>query len=120
MTTLPRLNATEVEEQIAVVQYCTARHIPVFHIPNGGSRYVREAARLKQQGVMPGVPDLMIPVPRNGYHGLFVEMKRKKGGRTTTEQYYWRDLLSEQGYKSLICYGADAAIEALDTYVKGG
>lgn len=50
----------------------------LFHVPNGGSRDRREAARLKAQGVRAGVPDLCLPVPSGAYHGLFIELKAGK------------------------------------------
>jgi hypothetical protein len=46
---------TEAQEQQAVVEYCDWKHIPVFHIPSGGSRHPAEAAHLKAQGVRAGV-----------------------------------------------------------------
>ena len=51
----------------------------LFHVPNGGARGKAEAARMKRQGVKAGVPDLMLPVARGGYHGLFLEMKAALG-----------------------------------------
>ena len=53
----------------------------LYHVPNGGSRHRMEAAHLKQQGVRAGVPDLCLPVARGGCHGLYIEMKRLRGGR---------------------------------------
>ena len=47
----------------------------IFHIPNGGKRNLREAVRLKKQGVVAGVPDLFCPEPTKLFHGLFVELK---------------------------------------------
>ena len=29
--------------------------------------------------MLSGVPDLFLPVPRNSYHGLYIEMKSEKG-----------------------------------------
>src|SRR5208337_192480 len=62
------------------------------HIPNGGYRNVREAARLKKMGVLPGVSDYFLPVPmavngampkrsfhRSEYHGLWIELKSAAG-----------------------------------------
>lgn len=112
----PPLGSTEAQEQEAVVEFCTWRRIPVFHIPNGGYRNPREAAKLKAQGVKPGVPDLCIPVARGGYHGLYIEMKVGKN-KPTEHQEKWLKLLNEQGYKAIVCYGALNAICAIKRYV---
>lgn len=40
----------------------------MHHIPNGGKRDKRTAVALKRQGVKAGVPDICLPVARNGYH----------------------------------------------------
>lgn len=110
---------TEAQEQQAVVEWCDAMGVPVFHVPNGGSRHPAEAAHLKAQGVKPGVPDLFVPVARGGYHGLFVEMKRGKGGRLTKEQAEWIRLLRGQGYCAWCCHGAENAIPLVERYVAG-
>jgi len=57
----------EALEQEAVVKYCEYNRIPIFAIPNGGKRNRIEAAKLKRQGVKPGVPDIFLPAPRDGY-----------------------------------------------------
>lgn len=108
---------TEAQEQQAVVEYCDWKHIPVFHIPNGGSRHPAEAAHLKAQGVRAGVPDLCIPVARGGYHALYIEMKAPKG-RVSEKQREWLALLREQGSCALVCYGADNAIKAIEAYME--
>ena len=54
----------EADEQRAVVERCARRRIPVFHIPNGGSRHPAEAARMGARGAKAGVPDLCIPAAR--------------------------------------------------------
>lgn len=88
-----------------------------FHIANGGSRNKIEAHNLKLQGVKPGVPDLMLPVPRGGYHGLFIELKRTKGGRASEEQQVWIRSLNRLGYKAMICHGWVEAAEAIKEYL---
>lgn len=110
---------TEAQEQQTVVEWCDAVGVPVFHVPNGGSRHPAEAAHLKAQGVKPGVPDLCVPVARGGYHGLFIEMKRTKGGRVTEAQDRWIRLLREQGYCAWCCHGADNAIALVEMYLSG-
>jgi hypothetical protein len=52
----------------------------LFHVPNGEARDPRTAAKLKWLGVRPGVPDLLLPMPRGPYAGLALEMKRRRGG----------------------------------------
>lgn len=91
----------------------------MFHIPNGGSRNKIEAARLKMQGVKAGVPDLFLPVARGCYHGLFVELKKREGGRVSKEQRCWIESLEKEGYCARICHGWDAARETIEAYLRG-
>ena len=58
----------------------------MYHVPNGGKRSKAEAVRFKAQGVKAGVPDICLPVPRGKYHGLYIELKRVKGGRVSAAQ----------------------------------
>lgn len=51
----------------------------IFAIPNGGSRHLLEAKRLKMEGVLPGVPDILCPEPTSSFHGLFIEFKSQTG-----------------------------------------
>ena len=88
----------------------------LYHVPNGGKRNAAEAARLKRQGVKAGVPDLVLPVPKEGYHGLYIEMKWGKN-KTTDEQDWWLEKLAEMGYKTAVCYGAEAAMDLIADYL---
>ena len=90
----------------------------LFHVPNGGARSKSEAGRMKRQGVKAGVPDLMLPVARGGYHGLFVELKAEKGS-LTAEQKEWIRQLQEQGYAATVCKGLDEAIWTITNYMQG-
>lgn len=92
----------------------------LFAIPNGGARDAVTGARMKAEGVKPGVPDLFLPVARQGCHGLFIEMKRRDGGRVTPEQQRWHDRLTEQGYLVAVCHGRDAAKTLIAAYLEGG
>lgn len=113
----------EHEEQVQFIQMVEAIYPPkissLLHaIPNGGDRDVRVAQNLKREGVRKGIPDLCFPVPRNGYHGLYIEMKRRKGGRVEKEQRYYIDMLRSLGYKAEICYGCDEALQVFSEYLK--
>jgi hypothetical protein len=120
-TSLERL-ASEASEQMTVIKWAdlAANMVPelrlLFHIPNGGAREEREAAKLKAAGVRAGVPDLCLPVARGGRHGLYIELKTKTG-RVAPEQAAWLQALDAQGYAVFICYGAGEAIAALARYL---
>lgn len=89
----------------------------LFHIPNGGSRGKVEAARFKAEGVKAGVPDLFLPVARGSHHGLFIEMKRREGGRVSAEQKEWIAALTEQGYRAEVCHGWEEAAALIEIYL---
>lgn len=120
---VPTRKETEHLHQAALLAWCAvnAHNLPglewIFAIPNGGKRPMPVARKLKAEGVKPGVPDLMLPVPRRGYHGLFIEMKSEVG-RVQKEQQAWLDALALQGYRSCVCRGVDQAIEAITWYLR--
>ena len=89
----------------------------LFHIPNGGRRNAAEAARFKAEGVKAGVPDLFLPVARNEKHGLWIEMKRREGGRVSDYQSEWIQRLREQGYAVEVCCGWEEASKVLLSYL---
>lgn len=92
----------------------------MFAIPNGGARDGRTGARLKAEGVKPGVPDVCLPYRnrQTGYAGLWIEFK--VGDNTlTTEQRNFREYLEYAGYKIVICYTWKDAADAVIAYIKG-
>ena len=91
----------------------------MYAIPNGGSRNKAEAARLKGQGVNPGIPDICLPVARGGFHGLYIEMKRRKYGETSEAQDEKIPLLRAQGYRVEVCKGFQAAADVIEEYMGG-
>ena len=91
----------------------------MYHVPNGGSRNKIEAARLKAQGVKPGVPDICLPVARSGYHGLYIELKRQEGGRVSDNQMVMLQNLADQGYAVSVCKGWKAASKVIKDYLEG-
>ena len=119
------MNPTEDDEQAAVISWADFMQDRwpelglLFHIPNGGYRHPATAARMKELGVKPGVPDLFLPAARGNYHGLWIEMKRQKGGRVSPMQMAWMDSLTRQGYKTAVCHGAAEAIMTIAGYLEG-
>lgn len=86
-----------------------------FAIPNGGLRHIAVAKKLKEEGIKSGVPDIFIPVPRNGFHGLFIEMK-KPGGKTEAQQELWINNLAILGFFAYVCHSSNEAIELIEYY----
>lgn len=95
--------------QKALMQW--AAHHPVcskylFHIPNGGkkevkvrvdqygrvTKYCPAGRRLAGLGVKPGIPDLLLAYPSNGYHGLFIELKVGKNKLSQHQEAVQGDL----------------------------
>ena len=91
----------------------------LYHVPNEGKRSYKTAARLKAEGLKSGVPDICLPVPRGGHHGLYIELKRVKNSRVTKDQLDWIEALIAQGYVAAVCRGCDEAIELITRYLGG-
>ena len=92
----------------------------LYHVPNGGSRNGAEAGKFQAMGVKRGVPDVALDVARGGFHGLRIEMKRRRGGRLSDEQREWIEHLNAEGYRAVVCEGWEAAAKAIEIYLKGG
>lgn len=90
----------------------------MYHIPNERLCSGRQGMELKRMGVKKGVPDLCLPVPSNGFHGLFVELKTKTG-KPSDEQIWWISELQSRGYMTAICYSYEEAINTLISYLSG-
>lgn len=114
----------EDEEQAAVFEWAalSQARLPelrlLFASANGGYRPYVSGARLKRMGVRAGIPDLCLPVPRDPYHGLWVELKVGKN-TPTPEQLRWMNELNGQGYCAVVCYGADEAMRVIEAYLTG-
>jgi len=90
----------------------------VFAIPNGGFRNKLTAARLKAEGVLAGASDLFVSEPRLGYHGLYVEMKRTRGGRVSPKQAKFGKRALARGYAAIVCAGgARSALATIEAYL---
>ena len=115
---------TEAQEQMTLFSWAAMQSgkYPelnlLYHVPNGGSRHKAEAGRLRAEGVKAGVPDLCLPVARGGNHGLYIELKRQRGGRISEEQVRWIEELMKQGYSAAICRGWQEAARTIVEYLQ--
>ena len=112
---------TESQEQIAVIKWADAQPAicgRLMSIPNGANKSPAAAAKFKREGLRPGVPDLLLPIPRHFCHGLWIEMKRRKGGKMSKLQADWIVFLRKQGYQAWACEGSDEAIKIIKEYME--
>jgi hypothetical protein len=118
-------NPTEAEEQRAVLEWASFYpSLKWLHaIPNGthlaGDQKARaiKMSNLKAQGLKPGVFDLFLPMARGRYHGLYIEMKRRKNGRVSDDQKRFSQDVTAEGYQCVVCNGASEAIQAIRDYL---
>jgi hypothetical protein len=114
---------TEHEEQKALMDWAALMSGKwpeldrLFAIPNGGHRNKIVAARMKEEGVKAGVPDLELPVARCGWHGLFIEMKAGRN-KPTGDQKEWLEALTDQGYLAVVCWGWVEAAALIESYLE--
>lgn len=90
----------------------------MFAIPNGGLRSKVTAARMKATGTRPGVPDICLPVARGKFHGMYIEMKRQRGGVLSPDQKIWLNALARNGYLAIRCNGFEEARREIIKYLK--
>lgn len=114
---------SEFKIQKAVVETCLiiaqGKHPELFllHASLNGARVSPgQAKKLKQLGMKSGVPDLCLPVPRGGYAGLYIEMKRLKGKARDEQKYFIRQL-RKNGYYACVCDSHSSAIDTIMAYI---
>ena len=91
----------------------------IFAVPNGARVTIGQGVKLKAEGLMTGVPDIFLALPKGRYHGLFIEMKRIGGRKPGTEQVEWMNRLKDKGYAVALCFGAEEAKTDLIKYIDG-
>jgi len=107
----PGPGASEHIEQVFFVAWFRRTHpeVRIFAVPNGGGRSAGEGARLKAEGVSPGVPDLYVPA-----WACWIEMKRTDGGTVSPEQRDWLAYLQALGHTALVAHGCADAIALIE------
>jgi len=106
---------TEHEEQREFVSWFRKTYpaIRIIAIPNGSQRSRTTGARLKAEGIVAGVPDLLVPA-----WNLWIEMKRADGGSTSEAQKDWHAYLVSIGHTVFVCRGFLQAKEKTSEFVR--
>jgi hypothetical protein len=84
---------------------------------NGVRLSIGQAMKCKRIGMTKGWPDVSLPVARQGFCGLFIELKRRKGGRVEKEQAIIHKLLRAEGNRVEVCKGYEEAVGVLIDYL---
>jgi hypothetical protein len=113
------MKETEHDIQVACIRWFRLQwpEYLIYAIPNGGQRNAIVAAKLKAEGVLPGIPDLHVPVAKQGYHALFIEMKSGKN-KPVQKQISIMEKLENGGYKCEVCHSFDEFRKAVTDYLK--
>lgn len=138
----------EEQEQQQVIEW-SAIQLPawglprdvLFAVPNGAHlssmipgqnqqiTRMNRVRRLREMGMLDGAADLFLTVARGAFHGLWVEMKKRRelfrSAREaerawTEEQQRFCATQRAQGYAYRLCYGFDEARIAITDYVLKG
>ena len=123
------MNQEEHQLQCACVRWFAYQHPELngllFAIPNGTYRNKATAGKLKAEGVVAGVADLILLVPVVHHtpnemrvrHGLCLEAKRK-GGYQSPEQKAWQAKVECWCYEYAIFRSLDEFINTIENYLK--
>lgn len=88
----------------------------IWHCANERVVSPQGGAILKRKGVLAGVSDLIIMTPRNGFHGMFIEMKVGVG-KLSPAQAKFLEIMNREGYLAVVRYGADETIKTIKEYL---
>lgn len=109
---------SEAMAQIRLSAWMHEEGIWHYAIPNGADVAPHHRRSLLDQGMSPGIPDLVVPYARGGKFGLYVELKREDGGAGLSEkQRAWLDFLSAEGYLAIQCNGFNEAQARIKAYL---
>jgi hypothetical protein len=98
------------------LQYPSMRH-NLFAVPNGGRRDASTGRRLKDEGVLAGVSDLILLKSNQHYGALLIETKTKKGTQRESQEE-WESKITADGYKYVVVRSLDDFIKEVDDYFK--
>lgn len=97
-----------------------------FAVPNGaylGGKSPVTFAKLKREGFLQGVSDILYLQPRGVWSIHAIELKtekrkREKGGGLSDHQREFLDAVGDAGGLPSVCYGLDEAIETFQQYMR--
>lgn len=98
------------------LQYPKMKH-NLFAIPNGSRRDAVTGAKLKAEGVLSGISDLILLKSNRFYGALLIEMKTSKG-RQSESQKEWQHKITADGYKYVVVRSIEDFQREVRDYLK--
>lgn len=89
----------------------------MFAVPNGGKRDAKTGARMKYEGSIRGVADLILLIPKKGFASLCIEMKTPKGIQSEY-QLKWKRAAENARNKYVICHSLQEFIDEVKSYLQ--
>ena len=117
---------SESSEQQALIQWFNIQYpkYRLISVPNGqmigGRNKYALIAKYKAEGLTPGVSDLFLCVPKNGYSGLWLEMKArgKEVKSLSDDQALWLSDMVKAGYRAEWAAGFEQAKKIIEEYLR--
>ena len=97
------------------LQYPKMKH-NLFSVPNGGKRDAATGAKLKEEGALAGVADLIFLKSNRFYGALLIEMKIDEG-KQSQHQKEWQQKITNDGYKYVIVRSLDEFQKEINQYL---
>ena len=108
--------------QVACVRWFRYRYPNLaqrlFAVPNGGRRDSVTGAKLKAEGVLAGVADLILLKSNSSYGALLIEMKTKTGRQSTSQKEWQTDLCKYDEYRYVVCRSLYDFQKAVNSYLQ--
>jgi hypothetical protein len=88
----------------------------LFAVPNGHYRNKATGVRLKNEGVVPGVADIILLIPNRGFSSLCIELKVGRN-KQTENQLEWAEAATSAGNLYKVVTNFDQFRELVDWYM---
>jgi hypothetical protein len=92
----------------------------LFAVANGGKRSKSEAVRLKAEGVVPGVADMILFLPRGGHNALCIEFKYGKNTQSERQKAWQAAVESKSKAKYVVVRDKEYFIKIIKQYLECG
>lgn len=92
----------------------------LFHVANEIDRPDSSpmlGAMRRAEGIVRGVSDLILMLPRKGFHALCIEMKTETGYQSSFQKD-WQKIVESNGYKYVVCRSVEQFRDILTEYLR--